>query len=375
MYHLSPRKKKVIFVTVLLLLMFIFVEACCFFLLHFHHRRPSFVKLSVEQKQLIPLIVSGKSTRLRYSQTLGWEPRPGFSDATYQYNRHGARSQYDYTQECSVEKMRVLCFGDSYTHCDEVGNDETWQFEITKLFPQYEIINFGVSGYGLDQAYLRYVQKKDIYRGAKVVVIGYMTENINRSENVFRPFYQTNTKIPLAKPRFQLINDELVLCKNPLSLVDYNLLVTKPLPTLSKLGQNDFFYMNCYQRGLLDVLPSVRLLKTRWHTRQFEFYHSSSLDLLCRIFQKFHREVKKYGAMPVIVIFPNIYDIKNLPQGKYYQPLLSRLDKLQYKYIDIAEAFRDVENPRKYFLQAHYNNLGNRIVAEAIAKFIERSIK
>ena len=368
---MRAHKKKVLFIVILLILMFVFVEACCFFLLSFYHRRPSFVQLSPQQKQLIPQIISGKSMRLRYSKTLGWEPQPLFSNNKYQYNRHGARSNRNYTTNAPKQKHRILCFGDSYTHCDDVTHENTWQNKISKLSSDYEIINFGVSGYGLDQAYLRYLQKKDIYKDSKVVVIGYMTENINRSQNVFRPFYNINTKIPLTKPRFQLVKNKLLLYENPLALMDYNLLLTKPHETILKLGKHDFFFQNQYKSSIFDLLPSVCLIKTLQHIRKFDFYHSSSLDLVCRTFQKFYQDVKNSGAIPVIVIFPNIYDVKNLPTGKYYQPLLTRLQNLKYTYIDIAEAFRHVDHPKKYFASAHYNALGNQIVAEAISAFMK----
>lgn len=354
--------------------MVVFVEGCCFFLLFFYHRHPTFIELSSQQKQLIPKIISQRSIRLRYSQILGWESQPLFSNKKYQYNRHGARSNHDYAANCPAQKIRILCFGDSYTHGDHVAYEHTWQYKITERTPRYEIINFGVSGYGLDQSYLRYVQKKDIYKDSKVVVIGYMSENINRSENVFRPFYNVNTKIPLTKPRFQLVKNELLLYENPLALTDYKLLLTNPQQTIAKLGKHDFFYQNQYKHGSFDFLPSVRFIKTYQHVRKFDFYRSNSLNLLCKIFQKFYQEIKSSGATPVIVIFPNIYDVKNLATGKYYQPLLTRLQNLQYRYIDIAEAFRNVDKPKKYFANAHYNALGNEIVAKAISAFLKNLV-
>lgn len=69
--------------------------------------------------------------------------------------------------------------------------------------------NAGVSGYSLDQTLLRF-EANDPPFGADIVLIGFMAENINRLVNVFRPFY-TPGGTPLAKPRFRVCEDQLVL--------------------------------------------------------------------------------------------------------------------------------------------------------------------
>ena len=43
-----------------------------------------------------------------------------------------------------------------------------------------EVINFGVGGFGLDQAYLRYLEDGIQYK-SHIVMIGFMSENIYRN--------------------------------------------------------------------------------------------------------------------------------------------------------------------------------------------------
>ena len=53
-----------------------------------------------------------------------------------------------------------------------------------------EVLNLGVGGYGTDQAYLKYIlTKKNL--DADMVLIGYMSDNLNRNVNTFRTFYTT----------------------------------------------------------------------------------------------------------------------------------------------------------------------------------------
>lgn len=54
-------------------------------------------------------------------------------------------------------RYRIAIVGDSFTFKLEVPYEKTWghQFEIA-LGPGWQVLNFGVDGYGLDQAFLRY---------------------------------------------------------------------------------------------------------------------------------------------------------------------------------------------------------------------------
>ena len=128
-------------------------------------------------------------------------------------------------------------------HGDEVSDSETWEFALERAHPSWSVINYGVGGYGPDQAYLRYKATAASPR-ADLVIIGYMTENIQRVTNVFRPFYYSNTELPFSKPRYKIGQNKLVLIPNPLAVTDYRLLLTSPDSVLRTLGTNDWYYNN-----------------------------------------------------------------------------------------------------------------------------------
>src|SRR5690606_2816732 len=97
--------------------------------------------------------------------------------------------------------------GDSFTFGDEVGDDDTWAVALERALAEHgiaaEVLNFGVNGYGTDQAYLRW--RRDGRRFAPdVVVYGFQPENALRNLNVFRALYFAATDMPLQKPRFLL---------------------------------------------------------------------------------------------------------------------------------------------------------------------------
>ena len=54
--------------------------------------------------------------------------------------------------------FRVLAIGDSYTYGAEVNAEQTYSEQLEKLLPGSEVINMGVSAYGIDQAVIKYLK-------------------------------------------------------------------------------------------------------------------------------------------------------------------------------------------------------------------------
>ena len=210
-------------------------------------------------------LIAGKTTYLLHSPALGWTIKPnGYWDNLYRANSQGIRADNDYQFYPDNNKIRIATFGDSFTHGEEVKNDDTWQEQLNRLVHNLEVINFGVGGYGLDQSFLRYKTEGKIYH-PHIVLIGFMQENINRTVNVFRPFYTEG--LPLTKPRFILQDDALILLPNPLTdLTAYKKLLNNPAPLLSQFGENDFHFSVRVKASFLDFSPSFRIIKLIYQT-------------------------------------------------------------------------------------------------------------
>ena len=56
--------------------------------------------------------------------------------------------------ELSETSSRIQTYGNSFTHCDQVNDGETWARVSRRTFGE-SIENFGVGGYSVYQAYLR----------------------------------------------------------------------------------------------------------------------------------------------------------------------------------------------------------------------------
>ena len=82
----------------------------------------------------------------------------------------------------------ISSFGNSFTEGLEVDDDETWQAYIAKSTGR-AVLNFGVSGYGPDQALLALETRLSAGIWTPIVILAMVNENMNRIMNDFRLFY------------------------------------------------------------------------------------------------------------------------------------------------------------------------------------------
>ncbi len=335
--------------------------------------------LNHQQREIIDFMLAGRSTYYTHCPDTGWTIKPDGTNALYSANSQGLRGNRDYASRPQKGVTRIACFGDSFTHGDEVANEHVWTALLDESSSAVEVLNFGVGGYGVDQAYLRYVQEGVAFN-PDVVLIGFMTRNIKRHVNVFRPFVRAHTSMPLAKPRFQLQGEELSLLPNPLNeLDDYRRLLEDTHATLDEMSPYDYHARHVYHASRWDVLASVRLAKlTRsllvegdeW-IKDGLFDRSSEPYAVTRaLLEMFADRVAETGAEPIIVLFPDGSDLERLRDGEPlpYDPLRDDLLAGGYRVIDLREAFREAVAtvPPAELCPSHYSELGNRLVKDHI---------
>ena len=96
------------------------------------------------------------SSYVSFDKNLGWDivKNGNALDSLYISNSQGIRRKNNIS--ISSKKFRISSYGDSFVHCDDVSNDDTWQNFIERREKSFEVLNLGVGGYGTDQAYLKY---------------------------------------------------------------------------------------------------------------------------------------------------------------------------------------------------------------------------
>ena len=342
-------------------------------------------ELTIEDRHTVEQFSRNEGDYVTHSPTLGWTLRPhGVSVDGYRANGQGLRGDREYAITPPADQLRIAAFGDSHVHCDEVGNPDTWEAALERLNTGLEVINFGVGGFGPDQAFLRF-QEQGIPFQPDIVLIGFMAENINRAVSVFRSFYQPAS--PFAKPRFLLNGDGLQLAPNPLpTLADYGRLLATPAPVLLELGRHDYWFQTMPHAGPLDGLASMRLFKTALYLYRRgvgptaiigpdRIYRpdTEALEVVQRLFTRFHDEARRAGALPIFLLFPSHNDIlRYTPPGpKRYQPLIQHFDAHGFRYIDLLDAFYAAAG--KYEpgpVYAHFTPAENGVIAAAVRNYL-----
>jgi hypothetical protein len=132
-----------------------------------------------------------------FDADLGWNTPTALTSETKR-NCRGKDITYSYQDEHRGFPRSgipaIALFGDSFTHGDEVDDASTSAAALEGLIDA-PVLNYGVPGFGPDQAVLKFerLAQQRMLPGVAVLVI--MHENIRRTVNSFRPAYYAVTDV------------------------------------------------------------------------------------------------------------------------------------------------------------------------------------
>ncbi|MFN8526821.1 MAG: hypothetical protein U0821_27270 [Chloroflexota bacterium] len=323
-------------------------------------------------------------TYVRFDQELGWVTMPGVTrrdtQFTYRNNRAGLRAEREYTTAAPAGVRRLAAFGESFTYCQESDFDDCWTDLLEREWTGTEVLNYGVPGYGPDQAWLRYQREGAEYRPCGVL-IGFMAENVNRVVNRFFPFYQPDTGLVAGKPRYVARDAGLELVPNPVADPRQ---MEDPAWVERELGPGDRWYFpGLFAGSAFDRLMVYRVGRSAAYrfarddatTRAMERSYAGrdeAFQLTVRILTAFARQVEANGARSVVIVFSPASEIEAQmgSRAPIYSPLLAALRAENVPVVDVTDAL--VARARQVgvngVIQFHYREAGNRAVAEALAQ-------
>ncbi len=336
--------------------------------------------------------LSNSSPWVRYDPDLGWVPSPnGRSlDGLYEYNSSGIRSDVaDYSTVPKEGVLRIALFGDSFTEGAEVPFASSWGHYLEKYLNEAgvdaEVLNFGVSAYGMDQAFLRW--KKDGRRfSPDLVIFGFQAENAKRNLNLFRPFYNGRTGVIFTKPRFVFNSDQLKLINVP----------TVPPEELRDVignfgtwqwADDEYYYDRSdnadriWRKSKLFSLIENRLegfgesLSDERAEKSFYRLDNSGGRLALAIIDKFNADVEANDAQFIIVHFPKRKQVVSMTNGG--EPEYSELlEELFESYVVIDPADELVEELKASSLESlfmeggHPSDKANQMIAREITDYL-----
>lgn len=318
-------------------------------------RPPCKVELSSSAVTEIERLIYGSSKMMRFSPELGWVTRQAANSGLYSSNSAAVRGRMEYSVRPGTGVFRVAAFGDSYVYGVDVADKDAWPALLTDSMQRAEVLNFGVPAYGLDQSLLRYRSEGKKSR-PRVVLIGFLVPTLHRNLMTFRPFWSGEAGLPLSKPRFVLEKGKLRQVANPLaSTADYRALLKDPASPTEALWRDDWFCRNGRSDAYADYAAA-----------------SEGFETAAAILELFAQEVRRDGAEPVVIIFPDA-NMLVAGAGAVPGPLKERLGRAGIRYLDMLETLlRGGPKGAEAFYgpSGHFTPLANRVVAEGLAEYL-----
>jgi lysophospholipase L1-like esterase len=320
----------------------------------------------------------------RLLPTLGW-PTPNYVQKREDfYDASGARFTPAFPDPYQTP-ARISLYGDSFTEAWGVDHEHAWG-NVLSLLLNCRVSNFGVAGYGTDQAYLRFLQNTQ--DPAKVVVLVIFPENIKRNVNQLRNLI-SNVSICQTKPRFTLNNQgQLTLVPIPsLTKSEYYEVQYNP----GRFFHHEFFLPDGPSGRQMAKFPYLwGMIKTSYFVlknlgkvdKYQDFFQpghpSRGLEIMVAIIKAFCDTAQKRGKRPLVMIIPTHYDIMIYQryQKWNYQPLLDRLTDSHMEYIDagpkIIQKLHGADRRTLYYpkLSFHLTGEGNHLLAVTLHDFL-----
>ena len=315
---------------------------------------------------------------------LGWPNSKQFSNINV-FASDGSRVDIHY--EPSV-KPCVSMFGDSFTWGDGVQHEKAWGAVLSSKLG-CRVANFGVPGYGTDQAYMRYDSMGP--RG-DIVFLNHLSENIVRNVNQFRNLIYPGHEFAL-KPRFVLDEAEIRYVGIPQIDTDR---VQSFLHNPKGFLKHEWFLPGGKSGISLVTFPySLSLAHTIFNNhhirakladepRHLEFYdlrhESRALLLTERIIDRYVAEAERRGQLPIVTVIPTCGDMKYQQQygSLPYRPLTDHATTRGYNLIDFGVSLRQRLNgvdPESLYISCngHFNEKGYAYLAEISYEYLKNA--
>ena len=294
-------------------------------------------------------------------------------------------------------------YGGSFVFGAEVEAEFTWGNQLAKRL-QCRVSNYGVAGYGTDQAYLRFLHNET--DTAKVVILNVLPENIMNNVNQDRALIVQRQLAGPTKPIFYFDQDGRLRLEplprlTPESYDDY-------FDNPRRLLKHEFFIPDSgphakprvhfpYAVGVIAALSNKRLLDSLGSTfltlpppyeDLFDPQHPSrALAVTDAILDEFVMNAGRRGRIPIVAFQPAARDFATfLGTGQWiYAGLYGRCLAKGYHCFDAgtalvesvgAQQLQRVDGICRYFcsspryLGGHYNNQGNSLLAAVTVRFL-----
>jgi hypothetical protein len=368
------------FWAVLLLLILLMVEGCAAAITQFLLASP-FASL-LWRPNLAVATDAWNNSAAKVDQELGWPSAEAATSGTR--DASGAKVNKDFA---NTDEPCLSAYGDSFVWGDDVPLQDGWIEQMSRRL-KCRVANYGVSGYGTDQALLRF--RRTGNDRAPVVILGIFADNIVRNVNQYRAFIGFGLEPFWVKGRFRLDSNRnlqwtsrpkidarafLELHKDPQAFLpnEYLLPDTRDGPVTVR-----FPYTLTLARFALAPRVWNRL---RGQTPWADFYspdHPSGAALLTiAIAKAFIQEAERRGARTFIVMMPSAGSFRSWDRfgAADYAPFVKAMNADGLDVFDPFPALLSALAGQNYCslyaqetsCQGHFGLVGSALLAEVVA--------
>ena len=321
---------------------------------------------------------SGSLSYLAYDETLGWTVGRDRSSANglYQSSAEGLRAARRGAVLAGPKtKPRIAIVGDSFVFADRVAFEDSWGHLLeANSGGRFEVLNFGVGGYAVDQAYLR-VKKDVLAWEPDIVILGFPLGDLYRTVTVYPFISSPHWGMPFSKPR-------IVRDANELRVLNVPTMHPRAMFTQQSIADLPFLEYDAgyigrrwRQPGVADLSYVKRLLLDNWADPGDPGPHGTDEEIVrvnAAIFREFIRLAQDHEAVPLIAYFPGQRDLRQLARGETSdgQRMIREMD---VPLIDITPCMLEV-GPDAGFVpdDPHYSPAGNAAVAKCLGTALNR---
>jgi hypothetical protein len=323
---------------------------------------------------------SGPLSYLVYDDFLGWTlgPNRRSADGLYQSSSEGIRAHRAGVSFAEFTGgTRIALVGDSFTFGNEVPYEDSWGYRLQQaLGPNFQVLNFGVGGYSVGQAYLRY--EKDVRRwNPQIVIFGFIAHDLMRTMTVYPFLAFPEWDIPFSKPRYILRDGDLKIVNVP-PLAPEAIFSRGSIFELPHLQYEVGFKEDDWKKSLKQVSYMARLFVSqfpRWSPEHPDVTDEALVSVNASILKTFVRSVAETGAIPIVVYFPSGREVKAARHSSPAPISQQVLQEASVAYTDLTPCLMELDpTDRLAPSGAHYSPQGNAAVANCLRDVVDESL-
>jgi|TARA_B110000495_G_C23018235_1_gene603569 hypothetical protein len=349
-----------------------------------------------------------------FDEELGWvrksntnhEEKGKEGTVKWTTNEIGARTNPNFDSK----KPLISCYGDSFTFCRQVNDNQTWEHFLSESLNQ-NVVNFGVGNHGIDQSLMR-IKREFPKNRTKIVILGVVPDTISRILSCWKHYCEYGNTFAF-KPRYKIQDDELVLVKNFINKKEKFSTYSNYLKTIQ---ENDYFYNKKFKKEIITFPYSLTIFKNPkrnfgiifWITRNFIlknigistkffdwkpmqiimkinlklrislFHDESAIKLFQKIISAYIEYAKQENFIPIFTLLPQKDDLLSIKKSKnFVKEFSNELKNMpNLHYIDIIEKLLDSKHLDNMYSDdndygGHFSEEGNKIIAKIIKQFLE----